>query len=228
MKRFWATMMIALAAAGLVACGSNYSWNQKLTVTVETPEGIKTGSAVTRVSANVGKQWATGDQRILSLSYGGEATIVDLGRGKYIFALLSSSGFSSTEWLADYAFGPPETNNSDDQITRLNKHYTQYMPPLGPKAVPQKNYPTLVTFTDLNDPKSVRLVDPADIADTFGQGYRLKSIALEITNEDLTKGRIEPLLGWLTQEYPIFIDWTKYPNDHPLQNVNKLSFKRRD
>jgi hypothetical protein len=42
----------ALAAAG---CAKSYSWNQKLTVEVNTPEGVKTGSSVVSISVSSGQ-----------------------------------------------------------------------------------------------------------------------------------------------------------------------------
>ena len=66
------------------------------------------------------------------------------------------------------------------------------------RAVPPKLYPLMVTFGNLADPTSVRRVDPADLAASFGPGIRLKSITLEITAEPVTEGRVEKVLGWLT------------------------------
>ncbi len=66
-----------------------------------------------------------------------------------------------------------------------------------PLIVPQKLAPFLVTFADVNDPTSVKQVDPHDQAASFGEGYSLKSITLEITDEPVTRGRVEKVLGWL-------------------------------
>ncbi len=229
MRRFLTIMVMIMTAVGIVACGKNYTWHQKLTVTVGTPDGLKTGTAVSRVTANVGQQYVPGDNRYLSLGFGGEATIVDLGNGKYLFALLSNAtSLENTQSLANYTF--PELQSTDPYVPAIDaatKTYSSYVPPLGPKPVPAKNYPTLITFINLNDPKSVKLLDPADLAATFGEGYNLKSITLEITDEDVTTGQIEQLLKWLSQKNLSFIDWTKYPADHPLRNINKRSFKTK-
>jgi hypothetical protein len=76
--------------AGLVAAGTmlsgcwggSYSWRQKLTVVVSTPDGDKTGSAVTEVSwwpnrfsGLWGSKWES--------SHDGEAVVVDLGVGRH-------------------------------------------------------------------------------------------------------------------------------------------------
>ncbi|MDR4487064.1 MAG: hypothetical protein R3B83_06010 [Nitrospirales bacterium] len=53
----------------------------------------------------------------------------------------------------------------------------------------------LVTFTDLTDPTTVKVVDPENLAPTFGPGVSLKRITLKITDEPVT-AKIESVLGW--------------------------------
>lgn len=60
-----------------------------------------------------------------------------------------------------------------------------------------KDYPLLVTFTDITDPTTVKQVNPTNLAATFGPGVSLKRITLEITDEPVTEGKIEHVLGWL-------------------------------
>jgi hypothetical protein len=62
-------------------------------------------------------------------------------------------------------------------------------------------YPKLVTFGDINEPSSVMEVDPTNLKATFGAGYSLGSIAMTITDEDATEGKVENLLRWLGK-YP--------------------------
>ncbi len=189
MRRFLTIMVVIMTAAGLVACGTQYLWHQKLTVAVETPEGIKTGSAVVNEKVTYGRQPLSGN----GVAYGlvGEAAVVELPGGRYLFALhsdLKTLALAATLW---------RNENRED----ANVVYSRIENARDSRVVPPKLYPILVTFTDLSDPKSVKLVDPANLAATFGQGYLLKSITLEITDEDVTKGRIEKLLPWLGQ-YP--------------------------
>ena len=56
--------------------------------------------------------------------------------------------------------------------------------------IPSYQYPVLVTFGDLNDPTSIKQVDPNDLAASFGPGYALKKVQLEITSEPVTQGRM--------------------------------------
>ncbi len=65
--------------------------------------------------------------------------------------------------------------------------------------LPVKAVPLLVTFTDIDDPASVKRVDPDDLVASFGEGYALKAITLGITNEAVTEGRVEDVLGWIVE-----------------------------
>ena len=61
----------------------------------------------------------------------------------------------------------------------------------------------LVTFKDINDPKTVERVDPNNLAEAFGQGVRLARASIEITNEPVTTG-IEkrlPWMGWSSEKW---------------------------
>ena len=62
--------------------------------------------------------------------------------------------------------------------------------------MPHSHYPLLVAFMDITDPKTRQQVDPDNLAGTFGPGVLLKRITLEITDEPVTKGKIERVLGW--------------------------------
>ena len=90
----------------------------------------------------------------------------------------------------------------------------------GVRTVQPEDYPMLVTFADVNDPASVMLVDAANLAATFGPGYRLQSITLEITDEKVTKGEVEEVLGWINS----FHDKSLDGNDIiTLQAKNRLA-----
>jgi hypothetical protein len=43
----------------------------------------------------------------------------------------------------------------------------------------------MVTFSDLQNPRSAKIVDPDDLAATFGPGYRLKRLSITLTKEPL-------------------------------------------
>lgn len=196
-----------LMVTGLRACGflrGSYYWQQKLTVEVETPQGLRSASGVVTIEARVASNF---HGNYYSLSPIGEAVVLELPAGegekpRWLFALLDGTrtghmvlrgyGEKLVEWGVNlYAAG-------EEKVTwfKLMDDLEAY-PPVQLKP---EDYPMLVTFTDISDPKTVKRVDPADIAATFGPGYSLKSITLKITDEPDTKGRVEEVLGWF-EEY---------------------------
>ena len=159
-----------------------HEWNQKLTLTVETPQGERSGSAVVRVVADFGK-FLSGNEVVYA--YYGEATVVEVLPDRFLFALISGSeqrfyaaakdrfpGLKRSEWLYEI---PKQTE---------------------PVELTGDRIPLLVTFDDIHDPKTVRQVDPADLVAIFGPGVRLKAVTLAVTKEPVTEGRVEGALGW--------------------------------
>lgn len=102
-------LVMAMLAMGLSGCDllfdfPEWQWHQKLTVSVMTPEGLKSGSSVTSARIEFPAKW-TGVGDAAGMQRGGvsgEAVVVDLGQGRYLFALLQ--GY--TEWTAYTAFSP--------------------------------------------------------------------------------------------------------------------------
>ena len=170
-----------------------YAWSQKMTVEVETPEGVKTGSSVVRVN------WRKNDPlgsingpRWLSQIWG-EAPVVELPGKKYLFALLSHRGSSS--YAANIALRTMPSAKWRS-ASEWAKNYVAVRRSRGKvEKVKPENYPLLVTFSDITKPETVKRVDPDNLAATFGPGHALKSITLEITNEAVTRGKVEQVLG---------------------------------
>lgn len=184
---------LAGAAALLSGCGwSDSSWNQKITVTVDTPHGAVSGSAVTSISWSENKIFKDGAR--WQVDYKGEAVVVDLGSSKYLFALLISER-GPDGWLDDLGrMGPLSVGLDISQGNEFRRHE-------GPIEIERSVLPMLVTFGNLSDPASVKQVNPSNLAASFGGGYSLKSVSLEVTDEPVTEGVVEKVLGWL-QPYP--------------------------
>ena len=182
---FWRGLVLALAAAGLAGCGDSNTWHQKLTVTVETPKGIKSASSVVSVTMHdtTGNDWMTlPEARGARYELTGEAVVLELAPGRYLLALLKGLPYATNVIFPDE---PPVEIAPALADMRASRE-------LSPKQ-----YPLLVTFADIDDPASVARVDPDDLAAHFGPGYALSSITLAITDEPVTKGRVEAVLGWL-------------------------------
>ncbi len=166
------------------------TWRYRMIVEIETPEGIKIGSAVHEVSNS------SSSIKILSFpeagnpaEFRGEAVVVDLGKRGKLFVLVSTDSYRELY----NAFPTPAGPSTVEGI----KYYNSLK--VGATALlPEKAYPQMVTFKNIHDPRSVLDVPPNDMAQVFGVGVKMKSIEIEITDEPVTWG-IDKLLKWIPQ-----------------------------
>ena len=109
-------VLAGAAATVLGGCGMmGHTYRYKLTVEVETPEGLRTGYAVREVSWSPGAQ-ITPEADTASMTHRGEAAMVELPNGQVLFALMSPDG-QETPMLA---FGSArQTAWSDDSVKVL-------------------------------------------------------------------------------------------------------------
>lgn len=200
-------VLAAIVFAAIVAWKIAYpsgSWRYKITVSVETPEGIKTGSAVREIRAAVAPGFL-GVEKSLPTSVVGEAVVVDLGERGVLFAIMGVDDY----WQFENAF--PTSLTWRDRF-----FYYKNLKNVKTEVAPV-NYPRLLAFKDINDPKSVTIaykpitkVKDAlgyqyevvgvedNMAELFGSGVSLKNIEIETTNEALTR-RVERYLPWLIE-----------------------------
>ena len=149
MLRILVALALCLPIAGcdLLFDFPEWQWRQKLTVSVMTPEGMKVGSAVTSARIEFPPKW-TGVGDAAGMQRGGvsgEAVVVDLGQGRYLFALLQ--GYS--EWTAYTAFFP-ELEGKAMLKEEMFPYLDQMVASTGQsRDVPRKHYPLLVTFDDI-------------------------------------------------------------------------------
>lgn len=204
--------VLGMVAGGAVAllggCGlmrPSEELRYRLTVEVETPQGLKTGSSVIEVRGVKNPDWVTPEGRGTRASFKGEAAAVDLPGGRTLFALLKTEGGASEAseypWLAfrDRLKDSPDWLES---MRRLRGWRGEVRPmPATERVIANGGQdvaalPMLVTFGDIADPKSLRKVDPANLAASFGPGVRLNRITVEVTDDSVTRG-IKTRLGWL-------------------------------
>lgn len=235
-------MKIGLIALGLIVVGSvaafamsqvaqekeRYGWNYKITVTLNTPEGEVSGSAVR--SMGNGRRTTFPPEASNYGEVSGEAVVVDLGERGVVFALISHQSDSHFYYTFPVPEGAPETPTGYAYYDSL---------PVGAKAVmpPSSAYPRLVTFTDSDDPKSVTLVyergncrqesplpetceaDPKGsfektnrFEELFGEGVKLKDITLEITDEPVTWGKVDEFLPEQARKLNMTYSYFSWPN----------------
>jgi hypothetical protein len=115
----------------------------------------------------------------------GEATVVDLGKGRLLIALLTEREYKTNIWIPDHR-KPPASRDLDPW-----------------------ELPLLVTFTDASDPKTVREVDPTNLASTLGPGVQLRRAHVEVAEERPTRKIVERL-PWLQTIERGMLDGRKY------------------
>ena len=188
----------SLVVIGLCLAGCSQSYRYKLTLAVNTPQGIKRGSSVVEDVF-----WKVSiPARGITHRLRGEALYLDLGPGQRpLIALLTSSIHDKRgvdyRWTRDAGpnddllarlYGPSSADFMDNvaRIPRMR----------GPRKITPADLPDLVTFADVNDPKSVVEVNPNDLQETLGQNVTWNEITLEMTDEPITTG-IKTKLPWL-------------------------------
>lgn len=148
------------------------SWRYKITIEIETPEGIKSGAAVREVRAwkNAAKL-INPDVAPIEYEVIGEAVVVDLGKRGLLFGLIDWDSYE--EVYNSFPF------NSFDVDKRL--HYYRSLK-IGSMAKLQKRRPQLIAFKDLSDSKTLHRLSYEHLDDFFGNNVQFKQVIVEITD----------------------------------------------
>jgi hypothetical protein len=186
----------------LSGCRETAEFRYKLTLTVDTPDGVKSASTVVNVRKHIIRSLGGGS------TITGEALYLDLGPNKRpLIALLTrvparrveNPPHQKGQWEEDhptrllkllYGIDPQSDDTAVSGARRLAKMR-------GPKQLNPIDLPELVTFADFKDPLSVMLVDETNPTHALRQNVTWRSITLEVTDEPVTKGILKKL-PWLS------------------------------
>jgi hypothetical protein len=152
----------------------------------------------------------------------GEAVVIDLGGGRYVFSLMTGGSDLMLEAFADRRV-PGESVIEFARKLARDKPVT---------SLPFSKGPRLVTFTDITNPKTVKLADPANLAATFGTGVKLKRITVEITDDPVTGPQVEKVLEWLTWPKERLLELgggenpVKFQEDGLTTTLGRTSFRK--
>lgn len=174
----------------------------RLTVEVDTPSGIKSASGVMAVHPD--RSYSRGGRTQTR----GDAVLVDLGGGKNLVALLAhidqTIDLDGMNYVALRAFRATGRNVSFNEMSRLT----------GAVPVTGALVPVLVTFTDLGNPGSARLVPPDDLAAALGDGLKLHGIIAEVVPNGLWPLDFGGFLGEpVTRGIPAKLPWLDGPDN---------------
>ena len=168
----------------LAACPQHFRWNQKLTITVDTPSGPVVASVVQRMDVTYIPKWMRVVPVEIETELRGEGLAVDLGGGR---TLLSKMGEG------------PVTEKVFKDLGRRPQVYAAIQDQVGepPRVVRSNSYwrPKFVSLTDISDPSTAFEFYGEDFPKVFGPGYAFREMTLEITDEPVTTGQVEANLG---------------------------------
>lgn len=146
----------------------------RLTVEVDTPEGVKSASGVMAVHPD--RSYSRGGKTLTK----GDAVFVDLGGGKNLVALMAhidnTLDLDGTNYVALRAYTAAQGKRvSFNEMSRMSG------------VVPVKGalIPVLVSFSDPANPGTARTVAPDDAEAVLGKGYRLHGITAEVVPNGL-------------------------------------------
>jgi hypothetical protein len=217
---------LALVSAGaLAACNQMPSYRYRMTVEVETPEGLKTGSSVIEVKTSGGGLDNSGG---IASKVRGAAVAVDLGARGTLFALLSGHGERDrAAGIAPTALIPDRPDRRGTAEAWANNLRAMKMR-RNPAELPASYYPTMVRFRSIDDPKTVQDVDPANLAASFGPGVELDKITVQLTDDSVTFG-ISNRFSWWKKYKGLQLDGNALNNfSSTANNLNRYDFQRGD
>ncbi|MGO9686473.1 MAG: hypothetical protein ACLPTZ_28510 [Beijerinckiaceae bacterium] len=214
-------LLVAGVVLALAFWGGSGSYRYKLTLAVDTPDGVKSGSSVVEVQVYDVSLPMKGVMHRLE----GEALYLDLSSGKRPLVALLTNQLHHKHWDKEHwsRDGGPVTGflfslyNEKPPIGGLVDEVSRLARLRGPRAMTPTDLPDLVTFADVDNPKSVIEVDPNDLQATLGPGIKWHEITLESTDEPVTKG-IEMKLPWL-RTLNAALDGSRYHDSNELSNV---------
>lgn len=237
MKKAVLLMSIMLGVLAASACMAfpgypSVTLRYKMTIEVETPEGIKTGSAVREIKLQGQPELMSGRSVVAKLVKG-EAVVVDLGERGEVFAILDAGGDSL--WSFFQAF-PSGCQGGD--VSHCGIDYYSNLSAGRSAILARELYPNFVSFDDVNDPSSARyaleLVSCSELGknghgrclkkdnfrEIWGNGVLLKSVQMTITQEAVSSVVIK-YLPWLPEFRGRQLDGGKFQYlyaKHPVAN----------
>lgn len=211
--KYFGFVILLIGALLISSCAEwfPHSYRFRMIVEVDTPQGVRTGSSVYEVKA-VNRTQLIAHNASRSWNTKGQSVMVDLPNGQTLFTLMKTGAhFGDMAGLSMAALYPKFAEQGYDLVDVADKIYDRDDGVLGSAVVQPKrlarvfrdnkyskeyvsNYPMMVTFDDIKNPKSVKQVDPDDLAASFGEGYAIKRITIELTDDPVTIG-IEKKLG---------------------------------
>ena len=186
------------------------TYRYRLTVEVNTPNGIRAGSSVIEVETWEGIGLPGPEAGGIRNRVRGEAVVVELPGQKRLFVLLDKADTLLLEAYDRYL--PQELGDLEKLRKARSLNIVAAVPRYrAPKKLKLRraamakreiskdrldNFPLFVDFQRRDDPMSVQRVDPDHLETTYGKGFSLKRVFLQTTNDNIS-GEIQRHLPWI-------------------------------
>ncbi|MGV3633171.1 MAG: hypothetical protein ACO1NY_02400 [Pseudorhodoplanes sp.] len=164
-------------------------YRYRMTVEVNLGDEVRSGSSVIEVRLTKQRQILPEVIPVRS-NVSGEAVYVDLGEGRNLVALLASGP------NAENRDHPQSVVPSHFKLSYSDSDLPKYSSLRGEWTLPKDRLPTFVTFGNLNDLQSAKVVVPDEFEQTFGAGVTLRDVRIEMTDDPVTHGIAEKVPWW--------------------------------
>lgn len=173
----------------------------KITVNVETPQGLKSGYAVREILIDTFNGYNP-DKADFNAKVRGEAAVIDIDKNIKLFALIHPNSY--TEML--YAF--PIVEQTAPLSLEGMEYYRNLKEGASATLDDTSHWPRIVTFENLDSPSSIKMLLSSerdnkkinDIEQYLGSGSKIKDINIEITNQPITFGKVKNQLKWFREK----------------------------
>ncbi len=232
-----ALSLVALCASACSGADSHTSYRYKLTLVVNNNGKLISGYNVVAVRVS----FLHTLQESIDRQPKGEALVLEVGTGRLLVATLRNKDSNmpgSRGWGENAPFGvllkaygieaSAAAKNSKDWMAPTKENLRRLQRQSGPRPIPFSSLPDLLTFANADDPNTVQLVDPNNLAASFGRGVTLQSATIEVTDEQLTRG-IEKKLPWLPEikKNGWLLSGARFPQSESLPDlIHGLWFKQ--
>ena len=195
MKKFLLWLIAIGAAAVLLWRGAvpTYYWTQKHTIEVEIAGKVYSGSSIVDCYIQITPQILP-ESDSMSRGIRGEATVVELPDGRYLFGLITGACGLPFALFKDkyYSSGATPVQSGAPVMPKLRE--TREVPLDQPNL-----HPLFVVFSDIRDPNTIQQVTVDDFSNLFGEGARVLRINVEMNSKYAFSGKLEKILPWLNE-----------------------------
>ncbi len=175
----------------LGGCGlfnSHAAYRFRMTVEAQTPQGVVRGETVSEVRAEKNNTKILAEERAGGSAVFGEAIVLEMANGPIFVLMKVPPKRESLQRVVTQAFKPGTPLGGVANFFPAVQSLGAWFSGSVKAELPRRDWPIMVRFRDLNDPKSIEQVDP----DAIG----VKHIQIETTSDDISTGIAKRFPPW--------------------------------